>query len=185
MTEVLRQFRRHEVPSDGNCFYESMAMVMQSAGIHCDQQVLREVVARTVLNQDDAQVTAAISTWMVMLRDAVREQDASLIQQYPQVRDVYQEEAVTPHVRQLIYRRMLESSFWANEYVLDVLQRKLKVLIVVVPRHEAPWWTFADKQEPFDYFTVLSLRHQHYEPMSFENRFLFNIADLHRVVDLE
>lgn len=129
------------VPSDGDCLFHCIAMVMKDLGKDVHARQLRYHVAQTMF-QDDPRVNSVIQKWVELYTAiaAIQPPDRELLREYLHVREVaekYGHEPLCQEARESIYRHMMHRGiFYGEEYSIDVLRDVLDLDILVLSPKE-------------------------------------------------
>jgi hypothetical protein len=162
------RWKKHAVPGGGECLFESVRLALGTIGYVYRVNDLRHVVAKRVLDEDDAEMNEVLRIWMQLFQEATKSGDLSVLAECWQVR---------PTTRQGIFRNMMSSSFWGEQISLQTLQQALRCRFLIVSvdnLHKTPLpMQPVAMQSPVDTYILLFLQDNHYRPMSHDGRFVF------------
>jgi len=179
-----------ETPGDGNCFFYALCRALNSAGLSCTIQDLRHLVASRVLNENDESTTFAISTWIILYRDALKESDYRLLSEYKHVQDIANESTLNIQSRTQLYRSIMSPDYWGDEFAIRTLEDLLRLTILIwnkdmqSPMHTR---TFSEIKErnlggfrKIHWYILLlfSPSSRHYEGLSVNSQMIFTFATL-------
>lgn len=168
--------RVHPSSGNGDCLFDSVRQILASIGLPCSVGSLREAVARPVLEEKDEVVNRTIDNWMQLYRGALQERDLQLEDEYRHMRPVHEAPLpLSPEHRQQLYDVMLTEHYWGEQHACRILEESHQMRFIIFCEDiQAPQltWYHSNQFKPIRY-CFLYLRHQHYMPVSWNQRFVF------------
>jgi hypothetical protein len=160
------------VPEDGDCLFHCVRCVfIKTANKTYDVRDLRHVVAKTVLDEDNVQMTDILQSWRHLYQEAITNGDLQFAREYAHMEGITD---INTAAREKIFQRMMTRSYWGDEHALRVLEDVCGVRFIVL-NSESKNVAFSyrdieprDPLVPVNRFILLSLHHRHYEVICFE-----------------
>lgn len=168
----------HSASSDGNCFFASVQRILKSVGINLSILYLRRAVADCVLDKNNETANNTIRMWVDLARDALREGDATLLNEYRHVLPIvgYANPLCTES-RVKLWQTMLTPAYWGEEFACRVVEEQLQMRFIIIGEGKVSQ-TWNDRTLPVLSYAILYLSNQHYNPVSLYGYFVFANTDL-------
>lgn len=192
-----RFFKLITTQSNGNCLFHSLSIaldkelekVIEKEEITTSDKIkfLREMVADTILDEENQEATNVLTTWNMLYKMAKEEKDYEMMRHYEHLKclvDIPDDEILLPENRKKVFDEMMKKDFWGEEYSLQIFERELNIKIILLN---------SDKQKVeqtnnnFDAKDIVLLYYSgnHYQIVSYKNEYLFNImGDLGDIEEL-
>lgn len=169
------------VPSKGNgdCFFDSVRIILKSVGVVRSVRQLRAVVAQTLADPHNRAANAALFHWAQMYSDALGSNDRELLQEFQHVSCLFDTEResipfpLSTADRKRVVRQVMQSSFYGEEYSMQVLSDRFDITFVVIADGNVQKPVQVKKRLAF-----LELRRCHYQPVKFLNKFVWKVEQL-------
>lgn len=168
---------------NGDCFFDSIRIILASAGINTTVRKLRQMVASSLLNKKDSAANAALLQWAQLYADAVKEGNVGLQTEYQHMAVLFPPGGgpvsfpLKSRFRKLVAHEILKSSFYGEQYSLDVMERNLQINLIVMTGDgtlvQRPMSRLANRGLAF-----LTLNCIHYQPMHCRGKYLFQWREL-------
>ncbi len=180
--------RLHHTLGNGNCLFDSLSQVLRhDTALQFDATYLRTVVARSLLDATNPSAAAALQHWYSLYHELLRDRDSPHLHEYafmaPAARHTWPLDAAT--VRAISDRMLDPQAYWGEEYALRVFEQQLQVRFVVMGllptkglRLHAALDHAADRTYQPTHYIWLHLQGQHYQPLSYDGRFVFRPQEL-------
>lgn len=174
-------FRIHESAMNGDCFFDSMRIILDSVGVRLSCQQLRHLVADPVLDEKNEIVTKTITSWLELYQGAAREQDRPLMEEYKHMSCIANATVpITTSDRQTLFEMMLTNRYWGEQHACRIIEENTQTRMLIFSEDsQRPTlvWYHSSQFKP-KYYCFLYLRHQHYMPVSFRGRFIYKWEEL-------
>lgn len=176
------KFVTAQTAADGNCLFDSVRIILQSLDMNYTVRHLRSVVAYQTLDTHDKQTTETIASWITLYRQGKAERNFEMCQEYAHVEPVSNSRPpLSIQDRKKLSREMMKNTYWGDEHALRVLEERLCMRFLILHpdgstqhpldhRCSAAW-------RP-DHVAMLLLSQKHYQPISYEGRYVFCADDL-------
>ena len=166
----------------GDCFFDSIRIILASTGHHISVQKLRQAVAASLLNEHDSMANRVLLEWARLYSDAVREGNLGLARDYAHMAPLLQGRKkvhfpLSLEERTLVAHQLLKSSYFGDEYALDVMERVLRAHIVVLDGSGTVLRQMR-KTRRGDAVLFLRLTNVHYQPLHVDGKYLWHWSEL-------
>lgn len=176
------KFVTAQTAANGDCLFDSVRIILQSLDMNYTVRHLRSVVAYQALDTHDKQTNETIASWIALYRQAKAERNSEMCTEYAHVEPVSN---VRPPLsiqdRKKLSREMMKNSYWGDEHALRILEERLSMRFLILHpdgstqhpldhRCSAAW-------RP-DHVAMLILNQKHYQPISYDGRYVFCADDL-------
>ena len=177
-------FRVHESSADGNCFFDSIRIILLSRRIHQSIEQLRHIVAQPVLDSQNVTVTHTITSWLELHQDAKKENDLQLLQEYNHVNEI--ELPLNMDGRVKLNAIMKTPRYWGEQHACRMIEEhfQIRFLIFNCDISTPQVNQFYSASYKPTHFCFLHLCRQHYMPVSFRGLFLFEWNEIPHSVQL-
>ena len=181
------RFRIHSSSADGHCFFDSIRQILSTVGLDRSVDRLRQIVARPGLEEKDEIVNSTIANWLALYQGASSERDQQLLEEYKHMAVL--KDATLPlsmEYRKLLYDTMLTDQYWGEHHACRIIEEQTQMrFLIFCDDIQAPQltWYHSTQFKPTHY-CFLFLRRQHYMPVSWDNRFIFQWNDIPYAVQL-
>jgi hypothetical protein len=172
---------------DGDCLFDSVRQAMASEGSSVTVTMLREVVAREVI-QETPKAMETLKNWKMIYKEARKSlEDAQKIEDDPKKRKREiddaefllkefghvspiadsEEETISESDKKKMYQVMRTKGYWGEAFALGVLENLLKFKFLIMDGDSSKAQTGEDHGEDFEptHFLILVLRGMHYQPV--------------------
>ena len=170
---IAHLFRIHESSADGNCFFDSIRMILASWQVRQTVDQLRDIVARPVLDSQNLIVTDTITSWIELFEGARKENDRQLLQEYNHVDGISL--PLNTESRFNLYSIMKTPRYWGEQHACRIIEERFQIRFLIFNCDiSAPQVNqyYSASYKPTHY-CFLYLQRQHYVPVSFRGLFLF------------
>jgi hypothetical protein len=180
-------FRIHASSLDGNCFFDSIRIILKSVDTDRSVQDLRHVVASPVLDAENEIVNKTIQNWIELYKGAASSNDSMLMEEYKHVgffKDVPM--PLSAEHRTALYNIMMTPMYWGEHHACRMIEEQSRMRFLIFcedTRRPQLNWYHSKSFKP-EYYCFLYLRHQHYMPISFQGRFVFRWEEIPHQVQL-
>ena len=178
-------FRVHPSSADGNCFFDSIRIILESRKDYLTIEELRDIVAKPVLDENNATVTNTISFWLEVYDGAVKERDRNLLQEYGHVDGITL--PLQTEARRHLYMVMKTPRYWGEQHACRMIEERFQIRFLIfncdISAPQVNQYYTSSSYKP-THFCFLNLYQQHYEPVSFRGVFLFDWKDIPHSVQL-
>jgi DNA-binding cell septation regulator SpoVG len=180
--EITRDLALHSVSADGNCFFESIRLILGSVGLVRSVEELRRVVAYPVLNSADALTNATIQTWWELFTAGQKEKDFGLIEEYKHMCHLPPDVTfpLSPEHRQILHETMLKKYYWGEQHACRVIEEQTQMRFLLFNgQFQKPMldWFQSDQLQP-QHYCLLYNSCQHFNPISYRGKFIFRWQEL-------
>ena len=181
---VAHLFRVYPSSADGNCFFDSIRIILNSWNVHQSIDDLRDIVAKPVLDENNITVTNTISSWLELHDGAVRERDQNLLQEYGHVDGI--KLPLDVETRRHLFMVMKTPRYWGEQHACRMIEERFQIRFLIFncdisgPQVNQYYTSIYNPT----HFCFLFLNRQHYEPVSFRGVFLFEWKDIPHSVQL-
>lgn len=192
-SETFRMARIHWVRADGNCFFDSVRVILHSIRMFTTVKELRQHVAEPLVQAQDELTRETLINWLQIYQGACREHDAILLQQFAFLKGlehVHPSLELTREEQQRLYEQMTDEHqplYWGEQHAMRIIEEStgLRFLIIsdqTVNPHQPQVtcslsWYHSPEYKPKAY-AILYLQHEHYMPVSLNTQFVFAWRDL-------
>lgn len=166
-----------ETKTNGDCLFDSLSNIYNET---FTIRYLRNLVAYTIIDETDIEGTAVLSTWKCLYDMAVKENDRQMISHYKHmkvVKDVSEKDVLLKENRTKVYFEMIKNTFWAEEYSLQVLEKKLNIKMILIHGNKKKIEIIPNKND-INYIVLLYFNNSHYQSISYNNDYIFDINHL-------
>jgi len=162
------------IAMDGNCLYSSIGKALGITIIK-----LRKMVAQSIyLPENDS----TIQFWRELHNLAVKEKNIELMTEYGHMKciaNIPLERQITKQEKKLIYREIMKSSFWGEEYTIRILEKMLNIKVLVVNGDKTSLVKPLDHEGVYQHtYIMVYLKHNHYSLISYKKQTLFSHINL-------
>lgn len=176
------QFTAARSAGGGNCFFDSIRIILASTGHTISVRKLRQVVASSLLNPDDQRANAVLLEWARLYSEAVKERNIALASEYIQMQPLFQRKGrvkfpLSQEDRTLVAHQLLKPTYFGDEYALDVMERVLKAHIVVLDGRGRVVRQLRQRRRG-NAVMFLRLMNIHYQPLHIGGRYLWHWKEL-------
>jgi hypothetical protein len=188
MGPLARLFEVHSSSSDGNCFFESIRMILETTGIHRTIEQLRQVVAKPVLDPRNEIVNKTIQNWLELYQGAKKENDRMLMEEYKHMSPLADDVTLPlkESNRQLLYQSMLTRYYWGEQHACRIIEEQTQMRFLVFSgdtQRPSLTWYHSTAFKPTHYCFLFNAQ-QHYMPVSFQGQFIFKWEEIPYEVQL-
>lgn len=166
---------------DGNCFFKSIQIILQSIGITKSISYLRQVVATPVLDPTDHITNETIKNWIYLYQSAMKEGDYQLLEEYKHMRGVPTNSSyVNDDQRLILYKNMMTPEYWGEQHACRIIEEQTQMRFLIFngdTKHPQLTWYQSSHFKP-THFCFLYLTRQHYMPVSWQGKFIFKWEEL-------
>ena len=186
---TITDLKIHPTLSNGDCFFESIQIILQSIGINKSIKNLREIVAIPVLNPQDFITNETIKNWAEIYQSAKAEKDLQLIDEYNHLKNVdisYHDvngqkiKIINLQQRLILYKNMQSSEYWGEQHACRIIEEQTQMRFLIfngdIKKPQLTWY-HSESFKP-THFCFLFLIGQHYMPVSWKNKFIFSWKEL-------
>ena len=179
--QTCNDFIIHSTPPDGNCFFKSIQIILNSVNMQRTILQLRHIVGKNVLNENDEFTNKTIKSWLELYQAAYKERNMLLLEEYRHLKGL--EETNFPleqKERKILYDNMMTSDFWGEEDSLRIIEQQTQMRLLIFNgdlKKPALSWYHSINFKP-SHYCFLYLSRQHYSPISYKGRFIFKWEDL-------
>jgi hypothetical protein len=182
MGSITDEFQIEISSADGNCFFDSIRIILESVGMYKSVDDLRKVVAQTVKDPQNKIVNDTIATWWELFSGAKKERDFELIREYMHMRHLPDELTLplSDENREILYQTMLTTEYWGEQHACRIIEEQTRLRFLIFQGDtEKPsvCWYHSQGYKP-DYYCFLYNSNQHYMPVSFRGKFVFKWTEL-------
>lgn len=193
--QECNKFRIHETVKDGDCLFDSVRQMLNSVKVHYPTNYLRRVVAESLLLP---QYYGVIETWYSLYKELLKENNVRMLNEYAflqplsNAKDTIFSQSTIWQVSQAMMNRGL---YWGEEHALRVLEDQLQIRFLIFETTSSSSTRKTLRLHyPLDHFTssststttnkapshylILYLTHNHYQPISYDHKFVFPVQDL-------
>jgi hypothetical protein len=174
-------FEAHQSSLDGNCFFESVRMILETVGIHRTVDQLRHVVAKPVLDERNEIVNRTIHNWLELYQGAWKEQDRSILEEYKHMAGMQEAKApLNAEERKLLYDMMLTRVYWGEHHATRIIEEQTQMRFLIFcgdTQRPSLTWYHSTAFKPTHYCFLL-LSRNHYVPVSFQDRYIFKWEEI-------
>lgn len=176
----------HSTAADGDCLFESVRQILDhSTTLRLSNRYLRSVVARSIVDVSDEHARNALQFWHTLFSEMQREGTGEYLHEFAFMHPAAGRRwplsaSVVAKISDAMMQRNL---YWGEEYALRVLERQMKVRMVVLEVVAGAGVRLHHRLEEVStnyqptHFMWLHLQGKHYQPISFRDQWLFSIAD--------
>lgn len=180
--QVHPHFRHYKTAGDGDCFFSSFQMILQSLNHPQTTEQLRKIVAQSVLNADDVACNNTIQHWLEVYTGAWKEKNMMLLREYQYMYCIPPDTTwpLSAAHRQQLYESLCTSRYWADHHALRMIEETFRVRFVVLNEEsQLPTltWYHSHDYKPI-FYCFLYLNGQHYEPLSLGDRFVWKWEEI-------
>lgn len=174
---IARDFELHKSSSDGNCFFESIRIILETVGIQRSIEQLRHVVAKPVLDPRDDIVNMTIKNWWDLYSGGKKENNRMLMEEYKHMRNL-PDDVQTPlsdENRKILFDMMLTRHYWGEHHACRIIEEQTQMRFLIFSgdiQNPSLNWYHSKSFKPTHYCFLFN-SNQHYMPVSFRNKFIF------------
>lgn len=178
---LAQKFQVHSSSSDGDCFFDSIRIILNTVNIERTTQQLRQVVAAPVLDENDEIVNRTITNWIELYQGAVKENDRALMEEYRHMMPLAEAKfPLDAAHRQTLYNVMLTRHYWGEHHACRMIEEQTQMRFLIfcedTKRPQLTWY-HSTLFKPTNY-CFLYLRYQHYMPVSLNGQFIYKWDDI-------
>lgn len=186
--EDARFLAVHPTINNGDCLFDSIRIVLnRSANLNISCAYIRSVVARSLLEKNNSNVSNTLHYWYSLYHD-LRKEGSPELYEYAFMSPVWKQPwPLDASIIQAISDRMtVPSLYWGEQYALYIIEQQLQIRFIIfniIPTtgiriHSSLDHTpDKDTYKPTHYIFLL-LQSHHYQPLSFENHYIFSPNNL-------
>ena len=172
------------VHANGDCFFESLQIILNSYRKEDEKysiRDLRDVVARPVLDENNKTVNKTIETWLQLYKDAIKEKDVILREEYKHMRGL--EDTIVPLLpkyRITLYNNMMSSLYWGEQYACRTIEEATGLRFLIFNgdlKQPQLNWYHSLHYKPTHY-CFIQLKKQHYTPISLNGQYIWIWYDI-------
>ena len=177
MGPIAHRFDLHQSSSDGNCFFESIRIILETVGIQRSIEQLRHVVAKPVLDPRDDIVNMTIKNWWDLYSGGKKENNRMLMEEYKHMRNLPDdvEFPLSDENRKILFDTMLTRHYWGEQHACRIIEEQTQMRFLVFSgdmQRPSLTWYHSKAFKPTHYCFLMN-SNQHYMPVSFQNKFIF------------
>jgi hypothetical protein len=173
---IISGFQLYATTPDGNCFFKSLQIILDSIELPLTIENLRYIVAKPVLEDSNEIVNKTLKTWLELYQGAIKEKDYQLMEEYKHMRGLEDVSIpLTSEQKQHLYRNMMTSIYWAEQHAIRMMEEHFQLRFLIFNEDlKAPQlsWYHSEQFKPTHY-CFLYLSNQHYMPVSFRDKFIY------------
>jgi hypothetical protein len=171
----------YSVLSNGDCFFDSIRVILKSLGINKTIQDWRGIVARPMITQEDPLAQNTLTEWLELYQGAFRAHDKELLREFQHLRGL--ETAKMPlnlSQKNLLYQQMTQTNpplYWGDQHAMRIIEEYtgLRFLVIsdLTTDSRSPkvtpslYWYHSCGYSPRAY-AILYQPSQHYQPVSLQ-----------------
>jgi hypothetical protein len=188
MGHVAGEFLIEDSAMDGNCFFDSIRIILESVGVYKTVEDLRKVVALSVKDPTNRIVNDTIATWWELFSGAKKERNLELIHEYLHMRYL-PDDLVLPlsdENRETLYQTMLTTNYWGEQHACRIIEEQTRLRFLIFQgdmQKPSVCWYHSRGYKP-EYYCFLYNSNQHYMPVSFRGKFIYKWDELPTDVQL-
>lgn len=181
-------FEIHPSSSDGNCFFESIRMILDTVGINRTVDQLRQVVSKPVLDSQNEIVNKTIQNWWDLYQGGKKENDSMLMEEYKHMSSLPDDVSwpLGQDDRKLLYQSMLTRHYWGEQHACRIIEEQTQMRFLVFSGdtcRPALTWYHSTSFKPTHYCFLFNSQ-QHYMPVSFRGQYVFRWEEIPYEVQL-
>ena len=185
--ETARYFKIYSSVQDGNCFFDSVRIILSQTLPQTIAQI-RYVVALPVRDVRNDNITETIKNWIQLYQDALKENTTELKREYQHVAGVTL--PLTDHGRDCIFYSMMQSSYWGEEHACRIVEETYNIRFLIFDgdyekfevnhSYYSPTYNHGNQ---LDYCFIYKAN-SHYMPVLFQDKSKWKWEQLPREVQL-
>lgn len=169
----------------GDCLFDSVKTALASIGVTTTVLQLRKVVAISILDPANKKANETLLQWATFYADAIRCGDNDISQEYAHMAVLFPTRQTVVHFplshdqRVKVAKEIMKSSFYGEQYSLMVLQRALRISIVVVDLDGQPVFQEEQRREK-NGIMFIQLTQLHFQPLHDTGKYVWKWRQLSR-----
>lgn len=169
---IVQSLSKTPTSHDGNCLFESVSILLKY-GLEQNYNVvqLRQIVAQKTLDATDYANNEYLKSTLQIYQDALKNNNIQLLRETCHLEGIEEFKfELNETTRALIYKNMMKSSFWGDQNAIRILEEYFQIWFLILSTETQDARLMMYHQEGFypQYYAILWLNHNHYEPMFFK-----------------
>jgi hypothetical protein len=162
----------HETKMNGNCLYESISKILKSIGIKYSTLFIKKIIILNILKNNKI-----IVEWYNITKDAMNAKNNKLLQEFLHMIPVIQKniDPISSIGKKILYTEMIKPTYWGDELTILEFEKQFNIQCNIFDnihnKLQPPLTHIKSIKTYYDCYLLYS--NNHYQPISFDNRFLF------------